>query len=199
MDARLNRWSGLLKEAYRDVLGVKVQENEITYIQLDEKIHVYAEPYVCEKLDAFQLSEELLSNINHAIVWRIRYTSPMEYLRNSIDIEIYFYKEKPKYMQYDFEKDYPDYVDEKEFMENFMKILHCKFKETKNGYVIDKAIDGYMFYQRNEYSNIYWIREDVYKENYKNVIEKFMTYTGNERYLGEPICTCPEFLFSNLE
>ena len=177
---------------YKKIMDIAINEEEISYIHLDEKIHVYGKPLECEILDIFHLSEETISSINHAIAWVIHYTSPMEGMRNSMDIWIYFDKERPKCMYYNFEEDYPDYVDEKEFMEQFMKILGCKFKEANGGYIIDKAIDGYRFYQRHEYDKIYWVREDVYKENYNNVMEKIINYSDNEQYLSGPLCVCAE-------
>jgi hypothetical protein len=192
MIAREIFWKESLKQVYKNVLGVTIQEKERIYIRFDEKIHVYGEPYIGKYLDIFQLPAEMSLHLKKAVAWRIRYTSPMEYMRNLIDITIYFEKDVPMYMQHNFEKDYPDYVDEKEFMEQFMKMTGCKFNETESSYVIDRAMDGYEFYQRNEYSDIYWIRDDIYKENYSNVIEKFEKYSGNERYLEEPICVCTE-------
>lgn len=87
-----------------------------------------------------------------------------------------------------------DFWDEVIYYEYFYS--HSGFIETKPHVEIwtmeGKAIDGYRFYQRHEYDRIYWIREDVYKENYNNVIEKMINYSDNEQYLSGPLCVCAE-------
>lgn len=46
--------------------------------------------------------------------------------------------------------------------------------------------------EESEYSDVFWIRDDLYQMHYHNVFEPFLHYTGNERYLTSPICGCIE-------
>mgnify|MGYP007005879116 FL=1 len=48
------------------------------------------------------------------------------------------------------------------------------------------------FQIHEDYGKIFWIRDDLYRENYHNVIEPLIHYPGDRRFLSSPICGCDE-------
>lgn len=190
--ARLLMWKVLLKKAYEKVLGVVISEDAKTYIRFDEKIHVYADNYDYRCLHIDQITKEDIAKIKRADVWSIEYTTNMEGLWNLIDIVVYFEKSTPFCMSYEFDrKELSNYIDEHEFMEKFMKIIQCNLGNKKSGYSFNNAPTGYSVLQGNNIK-VYWIRDDLYKLHYNNVIDPYINYSGNLRFLRSPICGCVE-------
>ena len=65
-------------------------------------------------------------------------------------------------------------------------------KELSGILLIDKP-EGFTSFQIHEdYGKIFWIRDDLYRENYHNVIEPLIHYPGDRRFLRSPICGCDE-------
>ena len=65
-------------------------------------------------------------------------------------------------------------------------------KELSGILLIDKP-EGFTSFQIHEdYGKIFWIRDDLYRENYHNVIEPLIHYPGDRRFLSSPICGCDE-------
>lgn len=193
MITRFSLWKVLLKQAYCKIIGVNINENERTYIRLNEKIHVYRELYVCKILYINQITPEQKSKLKEAIAWEIEYTTPMGGLWNLIQIWIYFDETEPFIMSYEFQrKDLSNYMDEDEFMKNFKELMKCELGNDETGYSFENAPDGYCVFQKTKYHNVYWIREDIFRAHYDSVIVPFINYSGNLRYLGSPICGCVE-------
>lgn len=163
--ARFMLWRDLLKQAYKKVFGVIIHEDVTTYIRFEEKIHVYNELYVGRSLYIDQISEEDIARLKNAAVWSIDYTEGEEHCFNRIKICVYFEKEEPLYIE----------------LSNHM-----------NEYRFDNAPSGYTIFQKSKGGKIYWIRDDLYQANYHNVIEPFINYAGNRRFLSSPICGCIE-------
>lgn len=192
MIVRLLMWKILLKKAYEKVLGVVISEEAKTYIRFDEKIHVYADRYDFKRLYINRISEEDIAKIKNADVWSIEYRKNIESLRRFIDIEVYFEKSTPFYISYEFDrKELSNYIDEHEFMEKFMKTMQCNLGNKKSGYSFDNAPTGYSVLQ-GKGLRVYWIRDDLYKLHYNNVIDPYIHYSGNLRFLGSPIYGCVE-------
>lgn len=193
MIVRLTLWKKLLKQTYKKVLGITISEDVSTYIRFDEKIHVYDEPYVGNSLYIDQISKENMTKLKTAAIWSIDYMAGYEGIRNHIRICIYFKKEKPFYLEYQFERqDLPNYINEHEFMEKFMDLMECDFGSEKNGYCFNNAPKGFTVFQKSKTGKIFWIRDDLYQKNYYNVIKPFIDYTGNLRFLSSPVCGCIE-------
>lgn len=186
-------WKCLLKQAYQKNLNVNINEEAITYIRLNEKIHVYDEPYAGRILDIHQIVEDDRAKLKEAVAWSIDYTTPISGLYNLIKVIIYFEETEPFVLSYEFErKELSSYIDEDEFMNSFMEIAGCDLGNKEDGYNFKNALNGYSVYQKMEHHDIYWIRDDVYVKHYKSVIEPFINYSGNMRFLSSPICGCIE-------
>ena len=55
-------------------------------------------------------------------------------------------------------------------------------KELSGILLIDKP-EGFTSFQIHEdYGKIFWIRDDLYRENYHNVIEPLIHYPGDRRF-----------------
>ena len=172
-------WKCLLKQAYKKVLDVDINEDAITYIRLNEKIHVYDEPYAGRRLDIHQIADDEKAELKEAVAWSIDYTTPISGLYNLIKVVIYFEDTEPFVISYEFErKELSSYIDEDEFMHPFMEIAGCDLGGKENGYNFKNAPNGYSVYQKMEHYNIYWIRDDIYKKHYESVIEPFINYSG---------------------
>ena len=59
---------------------------------------------------------------------------------------------------------------------------------VSQGAIHKPEIDPSIPYERY----IFWIRDDLYRENYHNVIEPLIHYPGDRRFLSSPICGCDE-------
>ena len=78
-------------------------------------------------------------------------------------------------------------------MKKFMELLECDFRSGENKYCLLKSPEGFTSFQIHEdYGKIFWIRDDLYRENYHNVIEPLIHYPGDRRFLSSPICGCDE-------
>ena len=78
-------------------------------------------------------------------------------------------------------------------MKKFMELLECDFRSGENKYCLLKSPEGFTSFQIPEdYGKIFWIRDDLYRENYHNVIEPLIHYPGDRRFLSSPICGCDE-------
>lgn len=193
MIVHLTMWRELLKQAYKKVLGITINEDASTYIRFDEKIHVYDELYVGKSLYIDQISKEDMVKLKNAAIWSINYTAGYEGLWNLINVGIYFENEEPFYLNYEFERqNLSNYIEEQEFMEKFMDIMECDFGSKKNGYCFNNAPKAFTVFQKSEMGKLFWIRDDLYQKNYHNVIEPFINYTGNLRFLSSPVCGCVE-------
>lgn len=185
-----NRWKIALKQSYQEIYGWKINEDETTYIRLDERIHVYCESYVEKNLDIKNLSGDVIHKIKEAAVWEIEYVPASDGFRNCIQIILFFEQDEPFVFTYDFQiKERSDYMAEDEFMSCFKKTFKCDIGNHENGFNFDNPIKGYHLFKQK---NVFWIRDDLYQNNYKNVIEPFIHYSGNKRYLQSIICGCVE-------
>lgn len=99
----LSIWKTLLKQSYKEVLGTTICEDVMTYIRLDEKIHVYNEPYAGKHLSIDRISDDVIADLKNAAAWSIHYTAIYEGLWMLIRIVVYFEKSEPFYMEYEFE------------------------------------------------------------------------------------------------
>lgn len=177
-----NRWKIALKQSYQDIYGCKINE--------DEKIHVYCEPYVEKNLDIKNLSGDVIHKIKEAAVWEIEYVPASDGFRNCIQIILFFEQDEPFVFTYDFQiKERSDYMAEDEFMSCFKKTFKCDIGNHENGFNFDNPIKGYHLFKQK---NVFWIRDDLYQNNYKNVIEPFIHYSENKRFLQSIICGCVE-------
>ena len=95
-------WKIALKQSYQDIYGCKINEDEKTCIRLDEKIHVYCEPYVEKNLDIKNLSGDIIHKMKRAAVWEIEYLPVGEDFRNCIQIILFFEQDEPFVFTYDF-------------------------------------------------------------------------------------------------
>ena len=169
-----NRWKIALKQSYQDIYGCKINEDEKTCIRLDEKIHVYCEPYVEKNLDIKNLSGDIIHKMKRAAVWEIEYLPVGEDFRNCIKIVLFFENEEPFIVNCDFQlKGRLDYIDEDEFMNSLEQLFNCNLGNKETGYNFETPIKGYRLFK---YRDIFWIREDIYKKSYKSVIEPFIHY-----------------------
>lgn len=185
-----NRWKIALKQSYQDIYGCKINEDEKTCIRLNEKIHVYCEPYVEKNLDIKNLSGDVIHKIKEAAVWEIEYVPASDGFRNCIKIILFFEQDEPFVFTYDFQiKERSDYMAEDEFMSCFKKTFKCDIGNHENGFDFDNPIKGYHLFKQK---NVFWIRDDLYQNNYKNVIEPFIHYSENKRFLQSIICGCVE-------
>lgn len=185
-----NRWKIALKQSYQDIYGCKINEDETTYIRLDERIHVYCESYVEKNLDIKNLSGDVIHKIKEAAVWEIEYVPASDGFRNCIQIILFFEQDEPFVLTYDFQiKERSDYMAEDEFMSCFKKTFKCDIGNHENGIDFDNPIKGYHLFKQK---NVFWIRDDLYQNNYKNVIEPFIHYSENKRFLQSIICGCVE-------
>lgn len=185
-----NRWKIALKQSYQDIYGCKINEDEKTCIRLNEKIHVYCEPYVEKNLDIKNLSGDVIHKIKEAAVWEIEYVQASDGFRNCIQIILFFEQDEPFVFTYDFQiKERSDYMAEDEFMSCFKKTFKCDVGNHENGFNFDNPIKGYHLFKQK---NVFWIRDDLYPNNYKNVIEPFIHNSGNKRFLQSIICGCVE-------
>ena len=126
-------------------------------------------------------------------MWSIHYATPITGLYSLIHIVIYFKETEPFSISYEFErKDLSYYIDEDEFIYRFMEIIGCALGDKEHGYDFKNAPKGYSVYQERKNHNIYWIRDDIHKKHYESVIEPFINYSGNMRFLSSPICGCIE-------
>lgn len=183
-------WKIALKQSYQDIYGCKINEDEKTCIRLDEKIHVYCEPYVEKNLDIKNLSGDIIHKMKRAAVWEIEYLPVGEDFRNCIQIILFFEQDEPFVFTYDFQiKERSDYMAEDEFMSCFKKTFKCDVGNHENGFNFDNPIKGYHLFKQK---NVFWIRDDLYQNNYKNVIEPFIHNSGNKRFLQSIICGCVE-------
>ena len=191
---RLLLWKYLLKAAYKDARGIHIQDDMTTYIRFDEMIHVYEVPYMGKDLKLDQVSAEDLEKLKKSSVWSIDYIGKGKELRNSIEIVVFFEAEEPFCLSCDFERQgASDYMDEDEFMKKFMELLECDFRSGENKYCLLKSPEGFTSFQIHEdCGKIFWIRDDLYRENYQNVIEPLIHYPGDRRFLSSPICGCDE-------
>ena len=186
-------WKEVLKRVYKTILDVDIDESEKTYIQLNERIHVYDEPYAGETIQIDQISNEDIERIKQAVVWDIEYTRPVEGLYNLVRIIIYFESDKPLCCKYEFQRELSNYIDEDEFMDRFMDIFNCNLGNKEKGYSFNSPPHGFTVFQiKGDTLNTYWIRDDIYQSNYSNVIEPYMNYSGNMRFLRSPLCPCRE-------
>lgn len=185
-----NRWKIALKQSYQDIYGCKINEDKKTCIRLNEKIHVYCEPYVEKNLDIKNLSGDIIHKIKEAAVWEIEYVPASDGFRNCIQIILFFEQDEPFVFTYDFQiKERSDYMTEDEFMSCFKKTFKCDIGNHENGFNFDNPIKGYHLFKQK---NVFWIRDDLYQNNYKNVIEPFIHYSENKRFLQSIICGCVE-------
>lgn len=185
-----NRWKIALKQSYQEIYGWKINEDETTYIRLDERIHVYCESYVEKNLDIKNLSGDVIHKIKEAAVWEIEYVPASDGFRNCIQIILFFEQDEPFVFTYDFQiKERSDYMAEDEFMSCFKKTFKCDIGNHENGFNFDNPIKGYHLFKQK---NVFWIRDDLYQNNYKNVIEPFIHYSENKRFLQSIICGCVE-------
>lgn len=185
-----NRWKIALKQSYQEIYGWKINEDETTYIRLDERIHVYCESYVEKNLDIKNLSGDVIHKIKEAAVWEIEYVPASDGFRNCIQIILFFEQDEPFVLTYDFQiKERSDYMAEDEFMSCFKKAFKCDIGNHENGIDFDNPIKGYHLFKQK---NVFWIRDDLYQNNYKNVIEPFIHYSENKRFLQSIICGCVE-------
>lgn len=185
-----NRWKIALKQSYQEIYGWKINEDETTYIRLDERIHVYCESYVEKNLDIKNLSGDVIHKIKEAAVWEIEYVPASDGFRNCIQIILFFEQDEPFVLTYDFQiKERSDYTAEDEFMSCFKKTFKCDIGNHENGIDFDNPIKGYHLFKQK---NVFWIRDDLYQNNYKNVIEPFIHYSENKRFLQSIICGCVE-------
>lgn len=185
-----NRWKIALKQSYQEIYGWKINEDETTYIRLDERIHVYCESYVEKNLDIKNLSGDVIHKIKEAAVWEIEYVPASDGFRNYIQIILFFEQDEPFVFTYDFQiKERSDYMAEDEFMSCFKKTFKCDIGNHENGFNFDNPIKGYHLFKQK---NVFWIRDDLYQNNYKNVIEPFIHYSENKRFLQSIICGCVE-------
>lgn len=176
-----NRWKIALKQSYQDIYGCKINEDEKTCIRLNEKIHVYCEPYVEKNLDIKNLRGDVIHKIKEAAVWEIEYVPASDGFRNCIQIILFFEQDEPFVFTYDFQiKERSDYMAEDEFMSCFKKTFKCDIGNHENGFDFDNPIKGYHLFKQK---NVFWIRDDLYQNNYKNVIEPFIHYSENKRFL----------------
>lgn len=183
-------WKIALKQSYQDIYGCKINEDEKTCIRLNEKIHVYCEPYVEKNLDIKNLSGDIIHKIKEATVWEIEYVPASDGFRNCIQIILFFEQDEPFVFTYDFQiKERSDYMAEDEFMSCFKKTFKCDVGNHENGFNFDNPIKGYHLFKQK---NVFWIRDDLYQNNYKNVIEPFIHNLGNKRFLQSIICGCVE-------
>lgn len=185
-----NRWKIALKQSCQEIYGWKINEDETTYIRLDERIHVYCESYVEKNLDIKNLSGDVIHKIKEAAVWEIEYVPASDGFRNCIQIILFFEQDEPFVLTYDFQiKERSDYMAEDEFMSCFKKTFKCDIGNHENGIDFDNPIKGYHLFKQK---NVFWIRDDLYQNNYKNVIEPFIHYSENKRFLQSIICGCVE-------
>lgn len=185
-----NRWKIALKQSYQEIYGCKINEDKKTCIRLNEKIHVYCEPYVEKNLDIKNLSGDVIHKIKEAAVWEIEYVPASDGFRNCIQIILFFEQYEPFVFTYDFQiKERSDYMTEDEFMSCFKKTFKCDIGNHENGFNFDNPIKGYHLFKQK---NVFWIRDDLYQNNYKNVIEPFIHYSENKRFLQSIICGCVE-------
>lgn len=183
-------WKIALKQSYQDIYGCKINEDEKTCIRLNEKIHVYCEPCVEKNLDIKNLSGDIIHKIKEAAVWEIEYVPASDGFRNCIQIILFFEQDEPFVFTYDFQiKERSDYMTEDEFMSCFKKTFKCDIGNHENGFNFDNPIKGYHLFKQK---NVFWIRDDLYQNNYKNVIEPFIHYSENKRFLQSIICGCVE-------
>lgn len=184
----------LIKKSYKEIMGIEIKDDVRNHIRYDEKIHVYDEPYVGKLLDINKITEGDISVLKESVAWYMKYTTPVEGLRNTINIGIYFETKPPFYMDYEFsDKGYSSYLDEHEFMGKLMEIIKSDLGNKKEGYSFDNAPEGYTTFKLYEDDwRTYWIRNDVYSQNYENVIKPFMNYSGNMKFLQRPIFGCVE-------
>lgn len=183
-------WKIALKQSYQDIYGCKINEDKKTCIRLNEKIHVYCEPYVEKNLDIKNLSGDVIHKIKEAAVWEIEYVPASDGFRNCIQIILFFEQDEPFVFTYDFQiKERSDYMTEDEFMSFLEQLFNCNLGNKETGYNFETPIKGYRLFK---YRDIFWIREDIYKKSYKSVIEPFIHYSGNRRFLRSPICGCIE-------
>lgn len=183
-------WKIALKQSYQDIYGCKINEDEKTCIRLNEKIHVYCEPCVEKNLDIKNLSGDIIHKIKEAAVWEIEYVPASDGFRNCIQIILFFEQDEPFEFTYDFQiKERSDYMTEDEFMSCFKKTFKCDIGNHENGFNFDNPIKGYHLFKQK---NVFWIRDDLYQNNYKNVIEPFIHYSENKRFLQSIICGCVE-------
>lgn len=184
-----NRWKIALKQSYQDIYGCKINEDKKTCIRLNEKIHVYCEPYVEKNLDIKNLSGDIIHKIKEVAVWEIEYVPASDGFRNCIQIILFFEQDEPFVFTYDFQiKERSDYMTEDEFMSCFKKTFKCDIGNHENGFNFDNPIKGYHLFKQK---NVFWIRDDLYQNNYKNVIEPFIHYSENKRFYNLS-CVCGE-------
>ena len=88
--SRLSLWKALLTESYKEILEIQIDESIQYYIMLDEKIHVYYEPYAGESLYIDKITRQDIDRIKKALVWDIEYTAKCEGLYKLVRIVIYF-------------------------------------------------------------------------------------------------------------
>lgn len=101
-----------------------------------------------------------------------------------------FVKDEPFVFTCDFQiKERSDYIAEDEFMSCFKKTFKCDIGNHENGVNFDNPIKGYHLFKQK---NVFWIRDDLCQNNYKNVIEPFIHNSGNKRFLQSIICGCVE-------
>lgn len=186
-------WKETLKQVYQTIIGVDINESVKTYIQLNEKIHVYDEPYAGEAIYIDRITDDDVKKLKQAFAWDIEYTTRFEGLYNLIRIVFYFDTDKPLCMKYEFQRDLSNYMDENEFMSKFMDVFDCNLGNREAGYDFENAIHGFTsFHVKDDPLKTYWIRDDIYQSHYDTVIEPFMNYSGNTRFLRSPLCPCRE-------
>lgn len=186
-------WKKNLKMVYQTILGVDINESVKTYMQLDEKIHVYDEPYAGEEIYIDRITKDDVKKLKKASAWDIEYTTRIEGLYNFIRIVFYFEADKPLCMEYEFQRELSNHIDENEFMNRFMDVFDCNLGNREEGYSFESAIHGFTsFHVKDDSLKTYWIRDDIYQSHYDTVIEPFMNYAGNTRLLRTPLCPCCE-------
>lgn len=178
-------WKPLLKQAYQTVLNIEIT-GKLINILLDEKIHVCNIPYSGKSLDINHISQEEIYKMKNADVLIINYTTPLKGLYNLIDIGFFFQNQYPYFIKYEFERKF-DFIDENEFMKKFMNIMQFSLGNQETGYSFLKAPPDYRVFNKDMYSKTIWIKDCLYQENYHNVIEPFINYSGNRVDLTSPI------------
>lgn len=178
-------WKPLLKQAYQTLLNIEIT-GELINIVLDEKIHVCNMSYSVKSLDINHILQEEIYKMKNADVLIINYITPLKGLYNLIDIGFFFQNQHPYFIKYEFERKF-DFIDENEFMKKFMDIMQFSLGNQETGYSFLKAPPGYSVFNKDMYSEIIWIKDHLYQENYHNVIEPFINYSGNRVDLTSPI------------
>lgn len=186
-------WKEMLKSLFKSNLNVDIDESLKTYIRFDEKIHVYYELYEGKDITLDQLTKENIERLKCASAWDIEYTTPIEGLYSRVEIVFWFEDDLPQIMRYEFQREWSDYMDENEFMNRFMEAFDCCLGNKDDGYSFDNAIPGYTSFRiKDDPLKTYWIRDDIYQSHYDTVIEPFMNYSGNMKFLRSPLCPCRE-------